>query len=115
MDIAVESLDENTSRIVLTGRMDIAGSESIEVAFAAAAADKRYLVVDMSGVAFLASIGIRSLFAKAKQMHGRGGKLVIAAPQPQVAQVLDMTGVPQLIPIFPDVESARDRLALTAG
>jgi anti-anti-sigma factor len=115
MELFVEEIDRDTARLVLTGRMDIAGSEAIDVRFAAAANSKRFLMVDMSGVTFLASIGIRSLFAKAKMASAHGGRLVIAAPQPNVAEVLDLTGVPQLIPIFGDCESARAHLAtLTA-
>ena len=114
MDIAVETLDQDTARIFLTGRLDISGSQEIEVRFAAAAAARRFLVVDLSGVGFLASIGVRTLFSKAKMMQGRGGRMVITAPQANVAHVLELTGVPQLISIFPDLDAARAHLAALA-
>lgn len=115
MELIVEPLDHDTARIVLIGRLDITGSEAIDVQFTAAASAKRFLVVDLSGVGFLASIGIRALFAKAKMVQARGGRMVIAAPQPSVADVLDLTGVGQLIPIFADAEAARAHLATLAA
>lgn len=114
MDFDVEQLDQDTARISLTGRLDIAGNEAVDLRFTATAATKRFVIVDLAGVSFLSSIGIRTLFAKAKMLHGRGGKLVIAAPQPSVAQVLEVTGVPQLIPVFDDIAAAQTYLAALA-
>lgn len=111
MDLTVEQLDTDTARVILAGRLDIAGSEAIDLRFTAVASKQRFVIVDMAEVSFLASIGIRALFSKAKALQGRGGKMVLVGPQPAVAQVLEVTGVPQLIPVFPDVAAARDYLA----
>lgn len=111
MELTVEHLDPDTACIVLTGRLDIAGSETINVPFTAAASAKRFLMVDMSGVGFLASIGIRTLFSKAKMVQARGGKMVIAAPPPNVSEVLELTGVGVLIPIFANRDAARAHLS----
>jgi anti-anti-sigma factor len=58
-------------------------------------------------VNFLASIGIRMLTLTAKSVSVRGGKMVMASPAPDVHQVLDVTGIPVIIPVFPDLQSAQ--------
>ena len=85
---------------------------SIEKNFTAAAAGSRALVVvDLSGVSFLSSIGIRLLIKSARAQASRGGKLVLAAPQPLVRKVLETTGIDKVIPLSADVESARASIA----
>ncbi len=64
------------------------------------------MVVDLSGVDFLASIGIRLLTLTAKLVASRGGKMVILNPTPEVEHVLDVTGIPAIIPIYSHLESA---------
>ena len=63
--------------ISLAGRMDIAGAAEIETAFSAHASHAHVTLVDMAGVTFLASIGIRLILANAKSLYKRGGKLVL--------------------------------------
>ena len=52
--------------ISLAGRMDIAGAAEIETTFSALASHAHVALVDMAGVTFLASIGIRLILANAK-------------------------------------------------
>jgi anti-anti-sigma factor len=68
-------------------------------------------VVDLSGVSFLASIGIRMLITSARGQSGRGGKVVLAAPQPLVRNVLETAGIDKLVPMVDSVEAAQATLA----
>lgn len=74
----------NGLRIIkLSGRLDIIGTGEIETKFAGySAGDGVRLAVDLSGVDFLASIGIRLLMLTAKSIVSRGGKLVLFNPAP---------------------------------
>jgi anti-anti-sigma factor len=74
---------------------------------------KGNIVVDLAGVSFLASIGIRLLMTAARGQKGRGGHLVLAAAQPPVLKVIQTAGIDQLIPVYPDVETARAAIAGT--
>jgi anti-anti-sigma factor len=65
------------------------------------------MLVDLSEVDFLASIGIRLLTLTAKSVASRGGKMALVNPIPDVEQVLDVTGIPGIIPIYPDLEYAK--------
>ena len=98
----------NTIRLIqLDGKLDITGVGQIETPFAAyCAGDGVRVVVDVSGVDFLASIGIRLLTLTAKAIMSRGGKIVLLNPMSDVRHVLEITGIPNIIPIYSQLESA---------
>jgi len=68
------------------------------------------VVVDLDGVAFLASAGIGVLMGVRRVLADGGGTLVLAAPHGEVAQVLSMTGVSEVIPVTASVADAVARL-----
>jgi len=57
-------------------------------------------------VDFLASIGIRLITLTAKSVASRGGKMVLLNPIPEVQNVLEITGIPSMIPVYSYLESA---------
>lgn len=69
----------------------------------------RRVVVDLAGVAFLASSGIGVLMGARKVLAAEGGSLVLAAPRGEVAQVLSLTA------LGVTVDGERDVLGLWAG
>lgn len=107
MEIQYSELDKGISRIKLSGRLDIIGTGEIETKFTGyCAGEKVRVIVDLSEVDFLASIGIRLLTLTAKSVASRGGKMVILNPIPEVQEVLEITGIPAIIPIYSHLESA---------
>jgi anti-sigma B factor antagonist len=88
-----------TAKIGLTGKLDIVGAEVIALPLATLAGGKKGLVVDLSGVTFLASIGIRHLVSATKALSRKGGKLVLLNPTDAVKDVLVTSGVIDLMPI----------------
>ena len=66
----------------------------------------RRVVVDLAGVAFLASSGIGVLMGAHKVLAAEGGSLVLAAPRGEVAQILSLTGVGEVIPVAASVADA---------
>jgi anti-anti-sigma factor len=69
----------------------------------------RHLVVDLSGVEFMASAGVHVLLAMSAQLGEAGGSLVLACVHPMVARVLSLTGADQLMPVRPTVAGALAR------
>ena len=111
MELESELLDDHILKITLKGRLDIDGTQAIDMKFTALTATKKAgVLVDMSGVEFLASIGMRTLLSCAKASAARGGKLVLVNPQPMVADVLETSGVSSLIPVYQDVDAAKESL-----
>jgi anti-anti-sigma factor len=113
MAITHEDVNESFRRITLTGRLDSRGTDEIAVKFAAlAAAEKRRVVVDLTGISFLASIGIRALLGNAKALQQKGGRMVLfVGANPAVTKTLEATGIDALIPTFGDAAEA-ERAAL---
>ncbi len=107
MEMHYDELENGISFIKLGGILDIIGTGEIETKFAGyCSGDNVRVIVDLSGVDFLASIGIRLLMLTAKSAAMRGGKMVLLNPTPDVHNVLEMTGIPAIIPIYSQLESA---------
>jgi len=107
MELRVSELDKGITLIKMKGRLDIMGVSQIETKFSAyCAGEKPRVIVDMSGVDFLASIGIRLLVTNAKSLRSRNGKMVLLNPTPDVMNVLDITDIPAIIPVYSHLESA---------
>ncbi len=107
MELEFSELNNSISLIKLTGELDIIGMGQIETKFAGyCSGDNVRVIVDMWGVSFLASIGIRLLVINAKSIASRNGKMVILNPSADVLNVLEITGIPAIIPIYSQLESA---------
>ena len=113
MELQYSKLDNDIRMIKLGGKLDIVGTGEIETKFTGyCSGDKVRVMVDLSGVSFLASIGIRLLMLNAKSVAKRGGKMVIVNPIPDVQRVLEVTGIPAIIPIYSSFESAETILTV---
>jgi anti-anti-sigma factor len=107
MGLEHSTLDNGVHLLKLSGRLDIIGTGEIETKFAGyCAIQKGRVLVDLSGVDFLASIGIRMLVANAKALLGRGGRMILLNPRPDVGRVLEIAGIPAIIPMYDSLESA---------
>jgi anti-anti-sigma factor len=116
MQMDVVQLDAGITRVNLAGRMDIEGTQAIDLKFTVLTAARRAaIIVDLSEVTFLASIGMRTLLSSAKALGQKGGKMVLLNPQPMVASALSTAGIDTLIPVFSDLDSARAAVAGVAS
>ncbi|HZB91609.1 MAG TPA: STAS domain-containing protein [Stellaceae bacterium] len=115
MEISVQELDGNIARIVLDGRLDLAGAAAIDLSFSTISGSRRALIVDMSRVSFIASMGMRTLVSGAKAVRGNGGKMVLLSPVALVERALKTASIDTLIPIFHDLAEAKAAVALDAA
>ena len=107
-------LENGIKQISLSGRLDIQGSAAIDTPFTIhSASEKASVLVDMTEVEFISSMGIRLLLSNAKAQVRRGGQLVLYNPQPMVKDVLVSAGIDELIPIFDDYDAACTQLLAT--
>jgi anti-anti-sigma factor len=114
MELQYSELDNNIRMIKLIGKLDIIGVGQIETKFAGyCGGEKARVVVDLSEVDFLASIGIRLLTLTAKSIASRGGRMVLLNPTADVQHVLEVTGIPAIIPVYSYLESA-ETILMTA-
>jgi anti-sigma B factor antagonist len=107
MELRYTEMDNGIRLIKLNGRLDTLGTGEIETKFAGfCSGENARVVVDLSEVDFLASIGIRLLTLTAKSLVSRGGRMVLLKPIPQVQNLLELSGMPAIIPIYSHLESA---------
>src|SRR5262245_46104751 len=111
MEVAVSDFGDTAKRIALTGKLDIAGAEKLELTLAALAGTRTNIVVDMGGVDFIASIGMRHLVMAAKAVGRASCKLVLLDPTPAVTEALLIAGLNDIMPIVHSEEEARAAFA----
>lgn len=112
MDIEVTPLNPSTHCLRLQGRLDAASVDRMEVRLnAAAVAPGRDLLVDLAGVEFIASMGIRMLVTAARSLKSKGARMVLFGAQPLVHEVLEHVAIDQIIPVAPDQDRALALLA----
>jgi anti-anti-sigma factor len=95
-------------RVDLPGFLDAATVARIEGQFAQlmpVGGDD--VIVDLEGVEYCGSLGIRMLLFAAKLVRKRGGRMVLASPQARMRQVIDTVSLGHLIPVAPDLENAQ--------
>jgi anti-anti-sigma factor len=106
MQISSEEMAGGITRVVLDGRMDIAGAAAVDLKMNLIAGSAKKLLVDLEKVAFLGSMGLRSIVAPARAVKSRGGKVVLFAPNEMVESVLKTSGIDTLLPVCHDLEAA---------
>ena len=106
MEIQIESHSEDVTLVTLIGKLDLMGAQAIDTRLGATANRGAHVVVDLQGVTFLASMGIRSLVMAAKAAQLKGRRLVVAKASADVEQVLLASGLDSLIPITASIEEA---------
>jgi anti-anti-sigma factor len=80
----------------LSGEIDLSNVDGLEAQIDEAIADARDVVIDLTGIDFIDSRGLRLLKRVSASVAGRDGTLLIVAPASSVARsVLDMTGMSQ--------------------
>jgi anti-sigma B factor antagonist len=111
MELHFSETDDALRMIRLTGRLDIIGVRQIEAEFAdRCSGDDARVIVDLAGVDFLTSIGIRMLLLTSNSMASRGGKMVLLNPRELVREELLLTGVGESMPILNDFDQALEAL-----
>ena len=99
--------------LVLTGRLNQASADALHAAAMEVAGDEtsKALVVDMGGVEFIASVGIRSLIRPSQALSMRGGKLAVANLSPQISDFFKLTGLDQMFRVYETVADATAAVA----
>ena len=111
MRLQYSDLDSSTRLIKLSGTLDIYGVSDVEIDFVRlCTGDNICVLVDLSKVDYISSIGIPLLINSAKSLARQGGKMALLNPKKPVENVLELTGIPLMIPIYQNVDTAVSEL-----
>jgi anti-sigma B factor antagonist len=106
MRLETEEVAPGVTKVNLTGRLDIGGSQEIDLAFNAMAGSQRAMIVDLSQVDFIASLGLRLLIVGARTVQRKGGRMVLFRPVIEVEAVLISSGTDNVVPIMRNLDEA---------
>ncbi len=111
----MEIKEERTDGILvvaLVGRIDSNTSDALEKAVLehVARGEKR-VVIDLGGVEYISSAGLRVLLLVANKLRPLGGQLALCSLGQSVREVFELAGLTALLTIETSRERARARLA----
>ena|SRR5580704_5562883 len=92
-------LDNDTSPLFQTRLLEVVGT-----------GDGRVLI-DFSGVEYISSAGLRALMAASKKTKAAGGRIAVAALQPMVKEIFEISRFSLVVPVYET--SAEATAALT--
>lgn len=98
--------------VALDGRVDSEGAVDLELALQTALNEGQFkMILDMSGVRYLNSAGLRTLADVLTQCREQNGDLKLVALSPKVERVFQIIGFDKFFSIYADVDSAVDAFA----
>jgi len=109
----------NVVLIEVMGRIDHTTAKAFEDALSphvsGCAGEDKILLLDFSGVTFVSSAGLRVLMIAAKQCRKQNGKMVLAALQPMIQEVFQISRFDSLFELFPTVRAALQAISPAAA
>jgi anti-anti-sigma factor len=111
MDIQEEQTGDILT-VALTGRLDAATSKGVEDHLLARIdGGARTLVLDLAGLDYISSVGLRVFVVAAKRLKAGGGSIVVCALKPSIQQVFEIAGFTKLFPAYDSRAAAISGLA----
>jgi anti-anti-sigma factor len=109
-----EERADGATFLAVSGRLDSETAREFEVTLTAAL-DRgvQALALDLSGLEYVSSAGLRVFLLAAKRMQAKAAPFALFGLQPQVAKVLEVSGFARILPIAGD--RAEALAALGAG
>jgi anti-anti-sigma factor len=106
LDLVVTDLGK-AARLAPEGRLDSSGVDRIETRFIASVVPAgKHALVDLSGVTFVSSMGIRMLITTARALQAKQARMVLFGAQPVVREALEHVALGSIIPIVADEAAA---------
>ena len=107
MELEIKNQSDQITHLALRGRLDTAAVGEIELKFTSHTVPRaKPLLLDISEVTLLSSLGLRMLLTVAKALDRRGAKTAILSPQPAVREILNLSGFDKLMPVHNDEGTA---------
>ncbi|OPY52815.1 MAG: STAS domain protein [Methanosaeta sp. PtaU1.Bin112] len=93
--------------ISVSGRIDAATYKDLEsILNGLIDQNKSEIVLDLEGVTYISSVGLRVLLAAQKKVRPKNGSVKLVSLQPFVREVFEMTGFNRLFSIHPNQSEA---------
>ena len=118
MELA-QSRVEDVSVVAVSGRIDHANADAfkagLEPFVKACRAGGDRLLLDLAGLQYVSSAGLRVLMLAAREVRQNQGAIALCELQPVVKEIFEISRFNVVFRIFPDRRAALDALAAAAG
>ena len=99
--------DDGWTVVAVTGELELATAPRLRQEVVGLVGEGHVqIVLDLSGVDFVDSVGLGVIVSVLKRVRGRGGELVVAGPVPRVRRLFELTRLDEIIPLHDRVEDA---------
>jgi anti-sigma B factor antagonist len=106
---------EGVAVVSVGGEIDLSTAPAFEAVIAEALEeDPPVLVIDLSEVTFIASVGLRVLAATQEKV-GKSIQLAVVADHAAASRPMQLTGLDNVISLYPTVDEALTALGQAAG
>ena len=110
MELKVINAGEDHTHLALSGKMDNLGVEAIEEQFLGlTVGGKKNSIIDISGVTFTGSNGLRLFLRAVKGLRPEKKVLILLSPTPMMKAILLDSGIQDALVITSDAEAALTR------
>ena len=89
--------------------------EELEPHLEASAQTGQHIVFDLAGLEYVSSAGLRCFMLAARQAKSQKARIVVAALQPMVAEIFQISRFDLVLQVFPTVDEALAALAIGVG
>jgi anti-anti-sigma factor len=117
MELAAKRFAD-TVALYPSGRIDHATADSFKAALAphlaSVASGRDRAVIDLAGVEYISSVGLRVLMLASKQAKAQGGALAVADLQPVVREIFEISRFNLVLEVFPTLREALAKLSPAA-
>ena len=97
-----------TAVVSVGGEVDLSTAPAFEAAIATALTDEPpVIVLDLSDVTFMASVGLRILVATQEELR-ESVRVAVVANSPATSRPIQMTGLDEIIALYPTLNEALD-------
>ena len=106
MEISVQEL-KRVDLVTVAGRIDSSNASELDEALKELLGKGRYnIVMDLAGVEYMSSAGLRTLVGTVRECKRRGGDLRLTTPSERVSEVLKLAGLDSVFKVYDDSTSA---------
>jgi len=92
--------------VTIIGRIDSVTAASLDIELEKIMRGNKNVVLDVEGVAYLSSAGVRSIIKMMRNEQKSGGNVKLASLSTIVKDVLETAGMMEQLKIYPTVEEA---------
>lgn len=109
MDITIEK-NPRLTIVSAYGKMDAANCNRLEEALDAIVAEGgTSIILNLEGLLYISSAGLRVLLKTAKKLHG-SGSFALCALNDNIEELIEMSGFSHFMDIFPNIGEATSKL-----